>query len=135
LPFDKSWSKGNFHFNPFQATRRFSLRIAMKTIQLFDALQFHEKNPYSQPLCIDSQGRVLRFALRPGQGIREHNTPDSPLYLIVLDGNGVFSGADEREIECSAGTLLIFDPGEKHTLRARDRDLILIGFMHNVQSK
>jgi quercetin dioxygenase-like cupin family protein len=107
----------------------------MKTIQLFDALQFHEKNPYSQPLCMDAQGRVFRFALRPGQSIREHNTPDSPLYLIVLDGHGIFSGSDEREIECGTGTLLIFDPGENHTLRARDRDLILIGFMHNAHSK
>jgi quercetin dioxygenase-like cupin family protein len=107
----------------------------MKTIQLFDALQFHEKNPYSQPLCMDAQGRVMRFALRPGQSIRAHNTPDSPLYLIVLDGSGIFSGSDEREFECGVGPLLIFDPGENHILRARDRDLILVGFMHNVRSK
>lgn len=109
--------------------------VAMKTIELFDGLQFHEKNPYSQPLCIDGHGRVLRFALRPGQSIREHNTPDSPLYLLVLDGNGVFSGNDGREVECAAGTLLIFDPNESHVLHARDRDLILIGFMHDVRSK
>ncbi len=101
----------------------------MKTIQLFDAIQFHERNPYPQPLCIDEHGRVLRFALRPGQFIREHNTPDSPLYLIVLDGDGIFSGSDDRETECAPGTLLIFDPGERHMLRARNRDLIVIGFM------
>lgn len=107
----------------------------MKIIQLFDTLQFHEKNPYPQPLSIDGQGRVLSFALRPGQCIREHNPPDAPLYLIVLDGTGVFSGSDGREMECAPGTLLIFDPGERHMLRARDRDLILVGFMRNVQDK
>ena len=107
----------------------------MKTIPLFDALEFHERNPYPQPLCLDEHGRVLRFALRPGQSIREHNTPDSPLYLIVLDGNGVFSGSDGRETECVPGTLLIFDPGERHLLRARDRDLILVGFMHDPRDK
>ncbi len=107
----------------------------MKIIQLFDTLQFHEKNPYPQPLCIDGQGRILSFALRPGQSIREHNAPDSPLYLIVLDGNGIFSGGDAREIECAPGTLLVFEPGERHTLRARDRDLILIGFVHDLGNK
>ena len=107
----------------------------MKTIQLFDTLQFHEKNPYPQPLSMDEHGRVLSFALRPGQCIREHNSPDSPLYLIVLDGNGIFSGNDGRETECAPGSLLIFDPGERHILRARDRDLILIGFMHDRRNK
>jgi hypothetical protein len=29
--------------------------------------------------------------------------------------------------------LLIFEPGERHVLRARDRDLILIGFTPNVR--
>lgn len=102
----------------------------MKTIHLFDTLQFHEKNPYPQPLSIDQSGRVLSFALRPGQTIREHNSADSPLYIIVMEGNGIFSGSDGRETECPPGTLLIFDPGERHTLRARDRDLVLIGFVH-----
>ena len=104
-------------------------KFAMKTIPLFDTLQFHERNPYPQPLCLDQHGRVLRFALRPGQSIVEHNTPDSPLYLVVLDGDGIFAGSDGREMECAAGTLIVFDPGEKHSLRARDRDLILLAFM------
>ena len=107
----------------------------MKTIPMFDNLQFHDKNPYPQPLAMDGQGRVLSFALRPGQCIRQHNAPDSPLYLIVLDGTGAFSGSDGREVECAPGPLLIFDPGEPHTLRARDRDLILVGFMRNVRDK
>ena len=107
----------------------------MKTIQVFDTLEFHEKNPYPLPLSMDEHGRVLSFALRPGQCIRQHNAPDSPLYLIVLDGTGVFSGSDGREIECAPGTLLIFEPGERHVLRARDRDLVLIGFMHNGRDK
>lgn len=107
----------------------------MKIIQLFDNLQFHEKNPYPQPLSIDGQGRVLSFALRPGQCIREHNPPDAPLYLVVLDGTGIFSGSDGREMDCAPGTLLIFDPGERHMLCARDRDLILVGFMRSPQDK
>lgn len=101
----------------------------MKTLQLFEDLQFHERNPYAQPLNIDGSGRVLRFALRPGQTVREHNPPDAPFYLIVLEGRGTFAGSDGREQEFGAGTLLIFDPGENHVIRARERDLILLGFM------
>lgn len=101
----------------------------MKTFQLFEDLQFHEKNPYAQPLNIDGFGRILRFALRPGQSIHEHNPPDAPFYLVVLEGRGTFSGNNGREEEFGAGTLLLFDPGENHVIRARERDLILLGFM------
>lgn len=102
----------------------------MKTIQLFEDLQFHERNPYAQPLSIDNFGHILRFALRPGQSLREHNPPDAPFYLVVLEGRGTFAGSDGREEELGAGTLLLFDPGEHHVIRARERDLILLGFMH-----
>jgi quercetin dioxygenase-like cupin family protein len=105
----------------------------MKTLQLFEDLQFREKNAYPQPLNIDASGRVLRFALRPGQTIHEHNPPDAPFYLVVLEGRGAFAGKDGREEEFGAGTLLIFDPGEHHVIRARERDLILLGFMRTAQ--
>lgn len=37
----------------------------MKTIQLLENLEFHDKNPYAEPLHVAKTGRILRFNLRP----------------------------------------------------------------------
>ena len=107
----------------------------MRTTALLEQIEFHEKNPYAQPLCIDQHGRVLRFALRPGQTIREHNAPNSPFYVVVLQGRGVFAGADERDQEFGAGALLIFDPGEQHSIRALNEELVFLGWSHDAPSQ
>ena len=64
----------------------------MKTMQLLEGLKFTDKAPNSEPLFVDAQGRVLRFTLKPGQSIREHNVPHSPFYIVVLQGHGLFAG-------------------------------------------
>ncbi len=102
----------------------------MRTINLLDGLEFHDKNPYAQPLYVDDLGRVLRFALRPGQSIQPHEAPNSPFYLVVLQGHGLFAGADGREREFGPNSLLIFDPGEVHAVRALNEDLVFVGFLH-----
>jgi quercetin dioxygenase-like cupin family protein len=54
----------------------------MQTVQLLADLVFHDKNANAQPLFVDQQGRILRFTLKPGQSIREHNAPHSPFYGV-----------------------------------------------------
>jgi quercetin dioxygenase-like cupin family protein len=104
----------------------------MRTSQLLQDLQFHGEAPYSQPLCVDENGRVLRFMLKPGQAIREHEAALSPFYVVVLKGRGVFSGGDGREHEVGPDDLLIFEPGERHSVRALNEDLVFVGFLHGV---
>ncbi|MCP4369330.1 MAG: hypothetical protein GY797_14625, partial [Deltaproteobacteria bacterium] len=69
----------------------------MKTVKLLDGLEFHDKDPYAQPLHVDKNGRALRFTLRPGQSVQEHNAPQSPVFIVVLKGHGLFSGGDGEE--------------------------------------
>ena len=64
----------------------------MKAMQLLDEIEFREKKPEGQPLYVDRNGRIIRFALKPGQAIKEHNAPDSPFYAVVLKGRGMFAG-------------------------------------------
>jgi quercetin dioxygenase-like cupin family protein len=104
----------------------------MKTFQLLENIEFHDKNPYAQPLQVTDQGRVLRFALKPGQVVREHSAPHSSVYLVVLKGNGLFAGADGVELEFSPNTLLTFEPGEQHTIRALDEELVFLALLHEV---
>lgn len=68
----------------------------MKTAQLLEKLEFHDPHPYAQPLYVDAGGRIIRFMLKAGQSILEHNVPHSPFYVVVLQGHGIFKDAGGR---------------------------------------
>lgn len=106
----------------------------MKTLQLLDNLEFRDNGPEAQPLYVDRNGRALRFTLKPGQSIKEHNAPTSPFYVVVLKGKGMFAGGDEREQLFGPNSLLVFDPGENHTVRALDEELVFVGFLRGAPS-
>ncbi len=106
----------------------------MKTVNLLENVQFGSKDPLAEPLHVDRHGRAILFTLKPGQFIREHNAPSSPFFAVVLKGQGVFSGGDNVEQTCEANTLLIFDAGENHAIRALDEELVFVGFLHGVPS-
>jgi quercetin dioxygenase-like cupin family protein len=102
----------------------------MKTMQLLEAPEFSAQDAHAEGLFVDKNGRVLRYTLKPGQSFREHNTPDSPSYLVVLKGQGIFAGADGKEQRLGPNAMLIFDPGENHVIRAVEDELVLVGFLH-----
>jgi quercetin dioxygenase-like cupin family protein len=102
----------------------------MKVIQLLEKLEFHDKDPYAEPLLVNETGRILRFTLRPGQSVKEHMAPHSPVYLVVLNGHGMFAGGEGVEDKYGPHVLLTFEPGELHQIRALDEDLVFIAFLH-----
>ena len=102
----------------------------MKTTQLMAGWEFHEGNPFAQPLHVAADGRVLRFALRRGQAVREHMAPHSPVYIVILAGQGMFAGAEGKEELFGPHTLVMFDAGEEHSIRALEDDLVFIAFLH-----
>lgn len=77
-------------------------------------------------MVMTENGRALRFAFLPGQEIKVHEAPHSPVHLVVLQGRGLFAGADGVERECSQGMLVAFDAGETHSIRALDENLVFI---------
>ena len=83
----------------------------MLSIPLNDNWVFHDLDPYAEPLFVGESGRILRFALKPGQSVREHTAPHSPVYIVVLKGTGLFSGSDAQEQSFGPGALLVFDVG------------------------
>jgi quercetin dioxygenase-like cupin family protein len=101
----------------------------MKSINLVENWEFDHKGPHADPLHVHKNGRIIRFTLKPGQTIREHNVPSSPFYVVILSGRGIFTGGDGVERVVDADTLLVFEPGEQHTVRALD-NLVFLGFLH-----
>jgi quercetin dioxygenase-like cupin family protein len=103
----------------------------MKITNLLENLEFGTKDPHAEPLHVDRHGRAILFTLKPDQSIREHNVPSSPFFVVILKGKGVFTGGDGVEHTCEPNTLLVFDAGEQHSLRAVG-ELVFIGFLHEV---
>ncbi len=101
----------------------------MKVTNLLENLKFGDKDAHAEPVHSDQKGRAILFTLRPGQSIREHNAPSSPFFVVVLKGSGVFAGGDGREQTCGPNSLLVFDPGENHAIRAVD-ELVFVGILH-----
>ena len=101
----------------------------MKITNLHGKWKFSDKGAHAEPLYADQNGRVILFTLKPDQSIREHNAPSSPFYVVVLSGQGVFAGQDGKEQTAGPNTLLIFEPGENHSIRALE-ELAFVGFLH-----
>lgn len=106
----------------------------MKTWQLFDDLEFHDSAPFAQPILVDQSSRILRWTFHPGQQVAGHRSPDSPLYIIILKGKGMFAGDDGAEQEYGPQSLLIFEQDELHSVRALDEELVFVSFMQGVDT-
>ena len=105
----------------------------MKSNQLLVDLAFRDSAPIAQPLLVDQHTRILRWMLKAGQQIEEHKVPDSPFYVLVLQGRGIFTGKEGKEEEYGPGSLLVFEQDETHSVRALDEELVFVSFMKSVE--
>lgn len=102
----------------------------MLNFQLSQDYVFHDNDPFAQPLFVGKTGRILRFMLKPGQSVEEHTAPHSPVYIVVVAGTGLFSGADGEARPFGPGALLVFEPGEPHAIHAQEEPLVFAAFLH-----
>ena len=106
----------------------------MKTFQLSENVVFDEAHAHAEPLHVDGHGRALRFALRPGQSVTEHKAPHSPVNIVVLAGNGIFTGGDKVEHRLGPASLIVISAGEEHAIRALDENLVFLVLLHGVHT-
>ncbi len=102
----------------------------MKSAQLLQDLTFDPEKPHADALYVDRNGRAIVWTLEPRQMIQAHEVPQSPFYVVVLQGSGWFSGANGQEQRLGPNTLIVFDPGERHFIRADNERLVFVGFLH-----
>ena len=102
----------------------------MEYVNLMEGIEFNDAHGIARPIHADENGRLLQFALLPGQAIKEHSSPSSPVYLVVLKGKGVFTGGDNARAEAGTGSVLVFEPGEKHSIQALDEELVFAAILH-----
>ncbi|MDX1416978.1 MAG: hypothetical protein R3293_22430 [Candidatus Promineifilaceae bacterium] len=104
----------------------------MRTFDLMSGIEFKERQPHAQSLHSNEDARALRFAFLPGQSIRAHQSPHSPIHLVVLKGQGMFAGEDGLERQCGPGMMVAFEAAEMHTVRALDEELVFISIFNGV---
>lgn len=107
----------------------------MKTLSPLDNVSFNDTHPKAEPLLFEETGRVLRFSLLPGQHLKEHSAPHSPVHIVVLEGRGMFSGGDGHEQLLGPNTVVVFKAGERHAVRALDEKLVFIALLHKVEER
>jgi quercetin dioxygenase-like cupin family protein len=62
----------------------------------------------------DDSARAVLVVLQPGQSLGDHQVREHA-WVTVLEG-AVRVSAGDGEVELSAGSLVRFDPGERHAL-------------------
>lgn len=101
----------------------------MKSVKLLESLEFDDAKAHSQPLLVAPDGRILRFTLRPGQALKEHQAPHSPVYVVTLKGQGMYAGGDGKEQPFGPNALLMFEAGESHSIRAVNEEVVFVTFL------
>lgn len=102
----------------------------MKTFELLENVIFNDSRPNAEPLHVDEHGRILRFALQPGQAVTEHKAPHSPVNIVILQGQGLFAGSSGVKERFGPETMLLFNPGETHSIEALDEPLVFLVILH-----
>lgn len=105
----------------------------MRTIELLEDITFNKRNAHAESLHSNEEGRALRFAFLPRQEIATHEAPHSPIHLVIVQGRGIFTGADGIERKCSEGMMVVFDSGEEHAVRALDEKLVYVAIYKESQ--
>ena len=71
-----------------------------------------------------NEGRAVLIGLEAGQELGEHQVKES-LFLVVLDGHVKIESGGET-LEAGSGTLVTFEPDERHSVSADDGARILL---------
>ena len=93
-------------------------------------IKFNDSHPIAQSIHADENGRLLQFARKPGQELKEHSSPSSPVYLLVLKGEGIFKGENDSNTTAGPGSIVIYDVDEKHSAKAKDQELVFVAILH-----
>lgn len=101
----------------------------MKSINLLEEIEFNDTRVLGQAILADKNNRIIRFALKAGQCLKEHRVPSSAVRIIVIKGSGVFSGEDNKGVELGPQSLIIFEPNEAHSVQALDMELVFVAIL------
>jgi quercetin dioxygenase-like cupin family protein len=72
----------------------------------------------------EDEARAVLVGLDPGQELGDHQVKEHA-WIVVVDGSATFRAGDEV-IDASAGTLVRFEPDERHSVRTQSGAKLLL---------
>ena len=72
----------------------------------------------------DDEARVVLIGLQPGQELGDHQVKENA-FLVVVDGRARVEAGGET-VEAAAGTLVAFEPDERHAISSPDGAKLLL---------
>jgi quercetin dioxygenase-like cupin family protein len=72
----------------------------------------------------DEEGRAVLIGLKPGQELGDHQVKEH-LFLVVVDGSVRVEAAGET-VDARPGTLVAFEPDERHAVSSPDGAKLLL---------
>jgi quercetin dioxygenase-like cupin family protein len=72
----------------------------------------------------EGESRVVAIHLQPGQQLGDHQVKEAAL-LVVVDGQVRVEAGDES-VDAGVGTVLRFEPGERHSVAADGEARVLL---------
>jgi quercetin dioxygenase-like cupin family protein len=95
-------------------------------VQRWDLLELDAPEGTRDPLVLhsDDGARAVLVVLSPGQELGEHQVKENA-WVTVLDGE-VEVTADGGTVTASRGTMVRFDPDERHALRSAGGARVLL---------
>lgn len=98
----------------------------METVELASRGKFDPQKFHLELIHDMYTFRMILFSFEPGQELPvHHHEADSEVAILVLDGEGEFTGG-EKGIQAKEGSLLICKVSEPHGVRARTRMRVLV---------
>jgi len=95
------------------------------SVNLDKLAKFSTDKPCRELVFDSPNMRVLNFNFEPGQELPVHSHQnDSEVALLILEGEGVFTGA--QEMPARAGDLQIMPVTQPHGLKAKTRLRLLV---------
>ena len=75
-------------------------------------------------LTTDDGARAIAIRLEPGQELRDHQVRERA-WVVVVEGEAQIRSGDHT-VEGRIGTLVTFDPGERHAIASQDGARVLL---------
>jgi len=101
-------------------------KVETKIVDLSDFTEFREKKFYHDIISDSPYAKILTYCFEPGQELPVHSHPtDSQLIIVVLEGEGVFTGGEE-DIPAKTGQVCVGMVSSPHGVRAETRMRILV---------
>jgi quercetin dioxygenase-like cupin family protein len=72
----------------------------------------------------DEEARVVLIGLKPGQQLGDHQVKEH-MFLVVVDGTARVE-ADGEVVDAEAGTLVAFEPDERHAVSSASGARLLL---------